>query len=79
MKKKKKNTSKEQTGSTSDGFNCLIDSHILALEDNSFLIEQALEALTNKQLSPDEKKNLNKINKQIKKLNKDLDSLGKDY
>ena len=53
-------------------------SYILALQENSDDIAMMLEELTSRKLSVNDKKELNKIEKNLKKMNTDLNSLGKE-
>ena len=72
---KKKN--KSSVTKINSGFNDLMGSYIAALQENSNDITQMLEELTNRKLSAFDKKELNKIQKNLKKVDSDLNSLDK--
>ena len=74
MKKKDKSSATK----INSGFNDLMGSYILALQENSDDIAMMLEELTSRKLSVNDKKELNKIEKNLKKMNTDLNSLGKE-
>lgn len=59
-----------------DGFSSLIDSYIVALQDNSREIEDMLKSLKGRKLSKTEKQMLNKFKKDLEKVDKTLDKIG---
>ena len=73
MKKK----SKSSATKINSGFNDLMGSYIMALQENSDDIAQMLEELTSRKLSVSDKKELNKIQSSLKKMDSDLNSLDK--
>lgn len=73
MKKREKSTQQSQM---SNGFSSLMDSYIVALQENSEDIAHALELLQGKNLSALAKKELKGIQKQLKDIDKDLKSIG---
>ena len=76
VKKRKQKKSLAQPLRANDSFNRLMSSYIMALEDNSKDIIDALNLLQHKTLTVEDKKVLNSIGKELKKLNEDLDSIG---
>ena len=73
MRKKSKNSASKMNS----GFNDLMGSYIIALQENSDDIAQMLEELTSRKLSVSDKKELNKIKSSLKKMDSDLNSLDK--
>ena len=73
MRKKEKNTQQSQMSS---GFSNLMDSYIVALQENSEDIAHALELLKGKNLSASAKNELKGIQKQLKDIDKDLKGIG---
>lgn len=71
MKKRDRNT--EKLGS---GFNNLMNSYILALEENSEDIASMLSVLKSKKLSDEDKKFLKSFKRQIKHIDDSLKELG---
>lgn len=59
-----------------DGFSSLIDSYIVALQDNSREIEDMLKSLKGRKLSKTEKQMLNKFKRDLEKVDKTLDKIG---
>ena len=60
-----------------DGFSSLIDSYIIALEDNSKEIAEALKSLKGRKLSKKEKKMFDEIKKDLENLDSRLDKIGR--
>ena len=59
----------------SNGYDSLMSGFILALEDNSKIIGDTLEALSEKDLSEVDKRELRKIKKELNKIDSSLSSL----
>ena len=67
-----------QNNNQPSGFDNLLEVHTRALEENSKSVVEILELLSDKQLSIKDRKNLNKIKREIKNIDSALDSLGED-
>ena len=74
MKKKSKNSASKMNS----GFNDLMGSYIMALQENSDDIAMMLTELTGRNLSANDKKELGKIKRSLKKMDSDLNSLDKE-
>ena len=59
----------------SNGYDDLISGFTAALEDNSKIIGDALQALTGRELSEQDKKALKKIKKELKQIDNELSIL----
>ena len=59
----------------SNGYDDLISNFTAALEDNSKIIGDALQALTKRKLSEQDKKALKKIKKDLKQIDSELSIL----
>ena len=74
MQKKSKNSASK----INSGFNDLMGSYIMALQENSDDIAMMLEELTGRSLSSSDRKELGKIKRSLKKMDSDLNSLDKE-
>ena len=74
MKKKSKNSASR----INSGFDDLMGSYIMALQENSDDIAMMLTELTGRSLSAKDKKELVKIKRSLKKMDSDLNSLDKE-
>lgn len=74
MRKKSKNSASK----INSGFNDLMGSYIMALQENSDDIAMMLEELTGRSLSSSDRKELGKIKRSLKKMDSDLNSLDKE-
>lgn len=66
-----------EKNSVEDGFSSLIDSYIIALEDNSKEISDVLKSLKGRKLSKREKKMFDEFKKELERLDKKLDKIGR--
>ena len=60
-----------------DGYNLMLDVYTEYLNDNSNQIINILELLQDKTLSPQDKKTLKRISKDLKRTNSNLRNIGK--
>ena len=67
-----------QNNSQPSGFDNLLEVHTRALEENSKSVVEILELLSDKQLSIKDRKNLNKIKRELKNIDTTIDSLGEE-
>ena len=74
MRKKNKNSASK----INSGFNDLMGSYIMALQENSDDIAMMLKELTGRSLSASDRKELGKIKRSLKKMDSDLNSLEKE-
>lgn len=74
MRKKNKNSASK----INSGFNDLMGSYIMALQENSDDIAMMLKELTGRSLSVSDRKELGKIKRSLKKMDSDLNSLDKE-
>lgn len=74
MRKKSKNSASK----INSGFNDLMGSYIMALQENSDDIAMMLKELTGRSLSASDRKELGKIKRSLKKMDSDLNSLDKE-
>lgn len=74
MQKKSKNSASK----INSGFNDLMGSYIMALQENSDDIAMMLKELTGRSLSSSDRKELGKIKRSLKKMDSDLNSLDKE-
>ena len=74
MQKKNKNSASK----INSGFNDLMGSYIMALQENSDDIAMMLKELTGRSLSSSDRKELGKIKRSLKKMDSDLNSLDKE-
>lgn len=74
MRKKSKNSASK----INSGFNDLMGSYIMALQENSDDIAMMLKELTGRSLSSSDRKELGKIKRSLKKMDSDLNSLDKE-
>ena len=80
MKKRKKklqDRSVSSSPSAIEGFSALVDTYTEALNENSNMIEEMLTELTKRELSDEDKKTLQNIEKQLEQIDKDIIKLGK--
>lgn len=68
----------KQNNNQPSGFDNLLEVHTRALEENSKSVVEILELLSDKQLSIKDRKNLNKIKREIKNIDTTIDSLGQE-
>lgn len=61
--------------SSVNGYDSLLLNFTTALEDNSKIIGDALEALTERSLSEQDKRELRKLKKELKKIDSSLSSI----
>ena len=62
---------------SNNGYNLMLDVYTEYLNDNSNQIINILELLQDKTLSPQDKKTLKKISKDLKRTNSNLRNIGK--
>lgn len=67
-----------QNNSQPSGFDNLLEVHTRALEENSKSVVEILELLSDKQLSIKDRKNLNRIKRELKNIDTTIDSLGEE-
>ena len=67
-----------QNNNQPSGFDNLLEVHTRALEENSKSVIEILELLSDKQLSIKDRKNLNKIKRELKNIDTTIDSLGQE-
>ena len=68
--------STKQKRSNNDGFEELLNVHTQALEANSKIVVELLEALSSKNLSFKDKESLKKIKRELQSIDNKVDSLG---
>ena len=68
----------KKNNNQSNGFDDLLEVHTRALEENSKSVVEILELLSDKKLSIKDRKNLNKIKREIKNIDITIDSLGEE-
>lgn len=73
---KKRKSARASQQCASNGFDTLISSYTVALEDNSESIADMLQLLSGRELTKSDLKALRGIKRDLDRINKDLDSLG---